>query len=373
MGWGKRWRTVIARIRLENFRNYASLDLEIPPGLTVLHGPNAQGKTNLLEAVHLISTTRLLRGSRESDAIREGAAFARVEATLAETSTEIALTIEAGRRKIAQLNRQSLPRAADVIGRLPSLCVSQADMAIVRGEPSDRRLFLDLELSQLYPAYLNDLAHYKRALEQRNALLRRAQEHGVSAAEFEPWEAAMAGHGSALRAQRRAYIEAVAEPAREVHAQFGGGERFRIAYETKDDAVEAPALRAALAEGRPREIARGSSLFGPHRDDLVLFVENRDARGFGSQGQQRTAVLAVKLAAHEFQSQTRGVPPLLLLDDMLSDLDETRRGQLVEWVLRRAGQALLTCTEPSAAGPALVERAQLFEIRNGTALPEATR
>ncbi len=354
------------RLALENFRNYASLELALSPGLNVFHGANAQGKTNLLEALYLASTTRLLRGSREGEAVRQGEARARVEVTLAEVATEITVLLEPGKRKIAQLNRMALPRASDLIGRLPSVCISQADMAIVRGEPNDRRLFLDLELAQIHPAYLNALAHYKRALEQRNALLRRAQEFPVEASEFEPWEETLAEHGAAIRRYRRAYVEALSAPSAEVHAEFGQGEPLRIEYVAKDPALDAPALRAELAEGRRRDIARGAALSGPHRDDLALWVEARDVRHFGSQGQQRTAVLALKLAAHRHQSEVRGTQPLLLLDDVLSDLDETRRAQLAAWILTHAGQAVLTCTEPEALGRPLLDQARLFRIRAGT-------
>lgn len=354
-----------ARIALRDFRNYASLDLELNPGLTVVCGPNAQGKTNLLEAAYLVATTRLLRGSREGEAVREGTERARVAIELAESRTELAVVLEGGKRKTGQLNGASLPRAADLIGRLPTVCVSLSDMAIVRGEPNERRSFLDLELAQLFPAYLSHLAYYKRALEQRGALLRRAREFPVAPAEFEPWEETLAEHGAAIRRFRREYVGRVEGPAAEIHAQFGGGEGLETRYEARDEARTTPELRQGLESGRERDIARGSTQYGPHRDDLALVVEGRDIRNFGSQGQQRTAVLALKLAAFGEQTATHGKRPLLLLDDMLSELDLHRRKRLTEWILAEAGQALLTCTEAEAAGEELLGSAQVLEVRSG--------
>lgn len=359
----------VETLSLEGFRNYASLHLSLGSGFNVVAGPNAQGKTNLLEALYLVGTTRLLRGQRDVEAIREGDERANVEAELAETGTRIGVSLERGARKRARLNGLALPRAADIIGRLPVVCVSAADMAIVRGEPADRRLFLDLELSALSPAYLHHFALYKRAQEQRGALLRQAREASLPGMLFEPWEAQMAMHGSHLREARRDYISRLIEPTREVHARMGGGEALDLRYEPKDEAFEEEALRSLLESSRAQDIARGASSFGPHRDDLRLEVEGRDARLYGSQGQQRTAVIAVKMATLDVAREERGVPPLLLLDDILSDLDETRRAMLVDVVLDRAAQAVLTCTEASAAGERILSQAKLFAVKAGVVTP----
>ncbi len=353
-------------LTLTAFRNYPSLSLALSPGFNVVSGPNAQGKTNLLEALYLLGTTRLLRGQRDAEAIRDGDDRASVEVELADSGTRLGMTLERGVRKRARINGLALPRAADLIGRLPVVCVSAADMAIVRGEPAERRLFLDLELSALSPAYLHHFAGYKRAQEQRGALLRASRERSIPAAVFEPWESQMAAHGAHLRGARLDYVARLEEPTREVHARMGGGEALGLRYEPKDEATTDEGLTQAFAENRTAEIARGASLVGPHRDDLRLEIEGRDGRLFGSQGQQRTAVIALKLATLDVAREERGVPPLLLLDDILSDLDETRRAMLVEVVLDRAAQAVLTCTEASAAGERILERARLFEVRAGS-------
>jgi DNA replication and repair protein RecF len=361
----KRSGDTVAHVRLWNFRNYERLDQTLDPGLNVLYGPNAQGKTSFLEAVYLVSSTRMLRGAKDSEAIRSGQSMARVAVELAESRTEIAMVVEPGKRKIASLNKIALPRAADVIGRLPCVCVTSTDMEIVRGSPDERRLLMDLELTQLSTAYLNNLAQYKRALEHRNALLRRAQESHVADGEFETWEEILGRTGSAIRDARRVLIAAIEPLAAAVHADLAAGEALLLGYEAKDPALGPEEACTALQGARARDIARGGTSVGPHRDDLAIQVDGRDARYFASQGQQRSAVLAIKLATHLNQTSVRGERPLLLLDDILSDLDQSRRSELVSWILEHAGQAILTCTEPETAGPDLTARAKLLRVDHG--------
>lgn len=355
-------------VTLRDFRNYEVLELELSEGFNVLAGPNAQGKTNFLEALHLLATTRLLRGMRDSEAVRDGAETAEVKAELLGVNTEIGIRLARGVRKRATLNGLGLPRAADLFGRMPCVALSTLDMPIVRGEPGERRLFLDLELSQLFPAYLRHLSLYKRALEQRNALVRASRESHVAASEFEPWEQPMAEHGAALRDARTHYLERLAVHAVEVHAAMGDGEGLQLAYTPRDRAETALELLDALERGRAADAARGGTGVGPHRDDFTVTIDGREARLFGSQGQQRTAVVAIKMATLEVARDELGVPPLFLLDDILSDLDESRRAILVQRTFERAGQAVLTCTEATAAGPDILERARVFEVRAGRVL-----
>lgn len=356
----------VRAVCLESFRNYDRLDLELSSGFNVLAGENAQGKTNFLEALYLASTARLLRGQKDSEAIREGSDRAAVSVEIQPQGTKIGISLERGARKRATLNGLGLPRAADVIGRLPCVCVSSADMAIVRGEPSDRRLFLDLELSGLYPAYLRHLTLYKRALEQRNALLRDSREGMRPCEQFEPWEEQMAHHGIALRNVRLEFLDRLSPASTRYHAHIGAGESISVGYVRRDDAQTEEELRLALQGSRDVDVYRGGTSPGPHRDDLSLDVGGRDCRLFGSQGQQRTSVIAVKLATLEIGREELGAPPLLLLDDILSDLDERRRGLLVEVALEHAGQAVLTCTEASAAGERILQDAAVYHVEGGT-------
>jgi DNA replication and repair protein RecF len=359
----------VSSVSLEGFRNYSHLFLDLSAGFNILSGNNAQGKTNFLEALYLLSTTRLLRGQRDLEAIQQGRNKATVSIQTLENDSQLGMVIETGTRKRAYLNGLALPRAADIIGRLPTVCISSADMEIVRGEPSDRRLFLDLELSSLSPAYLRHLSVFKRALEQRNALLRESRERTLSEALYEPWEAQLGHHGSAMRTARAKYIRNLAPIARELHGVMGEGENLKLAYGARDEALDEESMRLAMANTRAGDIARGGTSIGPHRDDLTIEVDAKEARLFGSQGQQRTAVISLKLATLEYGKRELRFAPLLLLDDILSDLDARRREQLVEIVLANAGQAVLTCTEASAAGKQILDQAKLFAVASGTITP----
>lgn len=354
---------------VEGFRNYRHLEMTPQLGFHVISGPNAQGKTNLLEAISLISTTRLLRGMRDHEAIREGEDRFRVEGSICEGRTSLSMTLERGGRKRALLNGVGLSRAADLIGRLPSVCVSALDLPLVSGEPSERRMFLDLELSQVYPAYLRALSLFKRALEQRNALLKQAQERYVPGENFHAWEAQMATYGASLREYRVRFVAELSPIASQVQSELGEGESLELSYVAKDDAFDAATYESVLEQGRATDIARGTTTLGPHRDDLAIRIAGKEGRLFGSQGQQRSAVIALKLATLELVRDKLGEPPVLLLDDMLSDLDAGRRERLCSWVADHAGQAFLTCTEAAAAGDRILDRSRVYAVQEGTLRP----
>lgn len=360
----------LSRLTLSNFRNYASADIHPSPGINLVTGQNAQGKTNLLEAVYLVSTGRLLRSSKDGHGVREGSERGTVRAVLADSGTELAVELRTGIRKRATINGHGLARASDLLGRLPTVTFSTQDLAIVTGEPSDRRHFLDTELAQQYPAYLKHLGIYKRALEQRNALLRDSREGYVPDEVFEAWEAPLAMHGAAIRVMRNGWISEITADASGRHEWLGAGESLAMHYAMKDDAMIAEALQTSLSENRRSDIARGATTFGPHRDELEIEIAGRPARYFGSQGQQRTAVIAIKLATLEAAKRVFGFPPVLLLDDIFSDLDEQRRSRLVEVAEAEGGQVFLTCTEPSQAGPAILRDAKIYRVESGTVQDE---
>lgn len=353
-------------LKLATFRNFEHLELEIPSGFTILTGQNAQGKTSILESLYWLSTTRMLRGVRDAEAIRQGNHGCMAEVELG-SGTTIAATLETGARKKFFLNGASLPRASDVIGRLPSVVISIFDLEIVRGDPSDRRLFLDIELSALYPAYLRHLTIYKRALEQRNALLKMAQERHVDAFAFDTWEEPLAKEGAELRRFRQDYLNALAPRVASLHSQLSSQpETLTLNYIRKDESIGQDSLLQAYAAGRSHDVHRGSTQIGPHRDDLEILIDGKEARLYGSQGQQRTAVIALKLGTLESAKEYLGEAPLLLLDDMLSDLDAERRARLCHVVANEAGQAILTCTEASAAGEEILDRSKVYAVQQGT-------
>ena len=348
---------IIERLTLHRFRNYRCAEVLPGPGFNIVSGQNAQGKTNLLESVFLVSTGRLLRGTRDAQAILHGEESASVSAELAGTGTCVAVELKRIGRKRVLLNGAALSRPSDVLGRIPTVSFSAADLGIVRGEPSERRHFLDSELSQLFPGYLRHLAVYKRALEQRNALLKAAQESFVADEEFEAWEAQLGEHGAELRRYRREWVGSIAPLVAAAHAELGGGESVSLAYHEHDE--------GELLQTRAEDVRRGFTGVGPHRDDLRIEIGGSEARPYGSQGQQRTAVIALKLAVLSSATNVLGVPPVLLLDDVFSDLDQGRRSRLVERALELGGQAFLTCTEPEQAGVGLIGRSKVFRVVSG--------
>lgn len=349
------------RLVLQDYRNIEFLDIELDQRFNVFAGLNAQGKTSLLESIYLISTSRVLRGSRDTEAIRDDAEESAVKGVLGDSHTEIGVNLGRGKRKKALINGLGLPRASDLIGRLPSVCFWSGDLTLATGDPSGRRMMLDTELSQVFPAYLKAFAIYKRALEQRNALLKQAQERHVPNEVFEGWEASMASQGAILRQYRKDWVEALRPHAQSTHAHMGDGEDFDLQYALKDEGD----LAESYSTLRNQEIARGSTLFGPHRDDLELFIAGRPAKQYGSQGQQRTAVISLKLAVLQTAQETLGFPPVLLLDDIFSDLDLGRRVRLVEAAMQAGGQVFITCTEAEQAGEILQSAAKVFRVHSG--------
>lgn len=358
---GKSGSVALSSLSLRDFRNYESATVEPSPRINIVAGKNAQGKTSLLEAIVLVSRGRVLRSTRDAHAIRHGQTVATVEARLAPTGTKIGVILRAGERKRVELNGLGLPRAADVIGRLPTVSFSSTDLPTVTGDASQRRDFMDWELAQTFPAYLRHLSLYKRALEQRNSLLKQAQERSVPANVFEPWEQQMAAHGEAIRETRENWIGQIGPSAAEAHAELGGNERLQLTYERKDEEN----LVDAYGQRRGNDIMRGTTTLGPHRDDLRMEVDGVEARYFGSQGQQRTAVIALKMAVLDALEDTLGFAPALLLDDVFSDLDVHRRAHLVERTLKRGGQVFLTCTEPEQAGTDITDDVRVFQVESG--------
>lgn len=356
---------MIRTLALKQYRNYAHLELEFPQGLSVVAGPNAQGKTNLLEAIYLIATGRVWRGSRETEAIHAGAEQAMVEAELAPSGTHLRVMLSHGSRKRVMLNSVALPRASDVLGRLPTVLFSNEDLEMVREDASARRRFMDEELAQLSTKYFHNLAGYKRSLEQRNAMLKRQQKEYVDRESIRVWETHLSQFGANLRVLRQEFIKDLASKATHNHFEFSSGESLRIEYHPKEPCFDSEALMDAYEERYVLDCQRGTTSVGPHRDDFLIEIDGRDARTYGSQGQQRTAAIALKLAvAHLLQDSLE--KPVILLDDVLSELDESRRTRLLSWARASSSQTILTCNEVSQVGDELAAAASVFEVRKGT-------
>ncbi len=368
----------IARLKsmtLHQFRNIDSTRLEPGEGINILSGQNAQGKTSCLEAIALLSTGRLLRTSKDSIAIKAGCTQATVHGIIQANGATIGVQLTAGQRKRIELNGIKLARGSDIIGRLPLISFSCFDLTIVTGDASERRQFLDSELAQIFPSYLRDLTIYKRALEQRNALLKQAQTGIVQSETFDPWNQQMAKHGHAMRIARSRWIAEMNPIASEFHRSLASDEVLKLSILQKGNSETAEDFLLMLQSSVSQDIARGSTSAGPHRDDVLIEVNNQEARHFGSQGQQRTAIIALKLAVLTSATEHLDQIPILLLDDVFSDLDKSRRSLLMETAIRFGGQVFITCTEAEQAGVDLLDTAKVFRVHSGriTAVEESLK
>jgi DNA replication and repair protein RecF len=353
-------RCAIARLRVHCFRNYAEATVRFGPGLNIIHGQNAQGKTNILEAIATLALTRSPRTATTADLLLWGQDAGLAEAEVERPPANVLLAARFERDPASgRVTRTALvdgkPRAArSVLGVCPVVLFWPEDLALVRGGPDGRRRFLDVILAQTDPQSAAHMSRYRRVLEQRNALLHQLRAGAAGRDALSGFTSELARHGAWL-AQARARLVVALAPlaAASLHDLSGQRERITLRYApahvatVPDDLAEAEqVLLDTLRTRAAEEIARGITLAGPHRDDVAIDLDGRAARGSASQGQQRSIVLACKLAEVRYLQDTAGVAPVILLDDVLSELDPERRAQLL--ALLAAGgryQVLVTSTE----------------------------
>jgi DNA replication and repair protein RecF len=395
----------LKRLALTNFRSYVRLGLELPPGVVVFHGANGQGKTNLLEAVYVLATTKSTRagGDRELlswQALSEPTAFARVAASIGRADGEVHVDVllraegdgEATNGSGPTISKQirvgGLPRrAVEYVGTVNAVLFSPEDVALVGGPPAGRRRYLDITVSQVNPRYLRALQRYNKVLAQRNHLLRQVRDRRQPMALLEPWDTELATSGSYLIAERERLLSGLNARLPDLYRSLSGGRgRLEVAYRSTlatsrpappvpvgshepPPPLPSPALQerfqACLLAGRDRELAQGVSLVGPHRDDLDFLVDGIQQGVYGSRGQQRLSVLALKLAEVEFMRTETGEDPLLLLDDVLSELDPAKQ-RFVLQTIHDDGQTLLTATDLGGFDPAFLARARVYRVEDGT-------
>ncbi len=350
---------IATRLRLRDFRSYASADVALGPGLTVVHGRNGAGKTNLLEALYFGCTGRSCRTSNEREVVRFDAAVTRVEVDLRdEEGREHALTVgfSPGDAKRMQADGVTVERI-DVRSR-PLICVFLPDrLELVKGPPALRRSHVDQVVAATWPGRSATRRAYGQALAQRNALLARVRSGRASAGSLPAWDAELARHGIALRDDRAAAIELLVPRFASIAAALGLGDEVELRYRPRSRAADAEELAAELAAHSASDLERGFTGHGPHRDDLGLLRGGRELRAYGSQGEQRLALLALLLAERETLAATRNAVPLMLLDDVMSELDPDRRGMLAG-MLSSAGQSVITTTDlahvPGSEDPSVV-------------------
>jgi DNA replication and repair protein RecF len=368
----------VRRLELVDFRSYERLAVDFEPGGSVLVGPNGVGKTNLVEALGYVATLDSHRVASDAPLVRAGATAAIVRCTIVHDGRELLVELEIvpGKANRARLGRSPVRRARDVLGALRLVLFAPEDLELVRGDPAERRRYLDDLLVARQPRYAGVRADYERVVKQRNALLRSAYlarkvggNRGGDLSTLDVWDTHLARHGAELLAGRLELVTALApHVAKAYDAVAAGRGAASIAYRSSlgegalatDRGALESALAVALTESRSSEVERGVTLVGPHRDDLVLTLGELPAKGYASHGECWSYALALRLAAYDLL-RTDGIEPVLVLDDVFAELDSGRRDRLAELV-GSAGQLLVTCAVPEDVPATL--RCVRYDVRD---------
>ena len=340
---------IIKSLKLKNFRNYELLKLKFDKTTNIFYGDNAQGKTNILESIYLSGTTKSHRGTKDRDMIQFQKEEAHIETIVEKRGVPFTIDIHLKKNspKGIAINKIPIKKASELFGVLNVIFFSPEDLNIIKNGPAERRRFIDLELSQLDKVYLSDLSNYNRIINQRNKLLKDIYDRDDLLETLDIWDLQLVHYGNRVMGRRKLFVQQINEIIGKVHDKLTGGREYlQLIYEPgiNDDSLE-----NALLRNRERDIRMKSTSVGPHRDDICFMCGDKknnntmiDIRKFGSQGQQRTSALSLKLAEIELVKQEIKDTPILLLDDVLSELDKHRQNYLLESISDI--QTLITCT-----------------------------
>lgn len=332
----------IESIQLKNYRNYEALDMKLDKETNILYGDNAQGKTNVLEAIYLCGTTKSHRGSKDREIIKfqEDEAHIRMVVSKKNMKYRIDMHLKKNKAKGVAINGLPIKKARELFGIVNLVFFSPEDLNIIKNGPGERRRFLDLELCQLNAIYLTDLSNYNHVVNQRNKLLKDLAFRPDLMDTLDIWDLQMAQFGKKIIQERTKFIEKLNEIIQEIHRNLTGErEALELIYEPS---VTAESIEQEIEKNRERDLKLKLTTIGPHRDDLCVMVNGIDIRKFGSQGQQRTAALSLKLSEIYLVKEVMKDTPVLLLDDVLSELDSSRQNYLLNSI--HDVQTVITCT-----------------------------
>lgn len=355
---------VIKSLELSNFRNYDFLNMEFDKGTNILFGDNAQGKTNILEAIFLCATTKSHKGSKDRDIVNFNAEEAHIRAYLEKNEDEIRIDMHLRKSKTKgiAIDGTRIKKAAELLGLMNVVFFSPEDLSIIKNGPAERRRFVDMELCQLDPLYLYNLNNYNKIVNQRNKLLKDLYLNPSVRDTLNIWDMQLVMFGSKVIERRIAFVEQLNEIIGDIHRKLSGGkEDLRIVYEPD---VEEADFEQKLLAAQDRDIRMKMTTVGPHRDDFSFMVGDIDIRKFGSQGQQRTAALSLKLSEIELVKKMTKDTPVLLLDDVLSELDSNRQNYLLDSI--GDIQTIITCTGLDEFVNDRFEINKVFHVVNGT-------
>ena len=357
----------VTRLQLRDFRNYEDAEVELGAGLTVVAGPNGAGKTNLLEAVFFGCTGRSPRTSTERELVRRGASVTRVVLDTAADGQihRIEVGFEPGESKRLQVDGADVDSLISHDARPLASVFLPERLELVKGPPVGRRAHLDRVVAALWPGRAETRSAYSRALSQRNALLARIRAGHAGVSALDAWDAELARQGIALMRDRREAVHGLRASFGELGTRLGLPGSPELVYRARSGAADAAELAAELGARRAADLERGFTAHGPHRDELALQLDGTSLRIYGSQGQQRIALLALLFAERRLLAERRGRPPLMLLDDVMSELDIERRRLLAE-LLMEEGQAIVTATEPEQVPGTALTHGMVVRVESGT-------
>ncbi|MDC7952467.1 DNA replication/repair protein RecF [Liquorilactobacillus mali] len=372
----------LKELLLKNFRNYCDVDLEFSPQINVLIGENAQGKTNLLEAIYVLAMARSHRTNNERELVNFAEDEALIQGTLERKLSKLKLELFLGKKgKKAKVNHLEQAKLSQYIGQMNVILFAPEDLAIVKGSPAVRRKFIDMEFGQIDAHYLYNLSQYRVLLKQRNHYLKQLQlKQAKDLVLLEVLSDQLAAFGAEIIAKRIIFLSELEEYAQIVQAQITEQkEELNFKYETSIENVYKKDVKQLYADlkklyqsNQKKEIFQGSTLYGPHRDDVQFLINKKNVQVFGSQGQQRTTALAVKLAEIDVMKNETDEYPILLLDDVLSELDGARQTQLLRAIQDRV-QTFLTTPSMSEITRKLIKDPKIFRINAGKITAEEFR
>ena len=355
---------MIQSIELSNFRNYERESFAFHEGTNVLYGDNAQGKTNVLEAIYVGGTTKSHKGSKDSEMIRSGCKEAHLRYFIEKNSrvSKVELHMKKGSSKGIAIDGVPIKNSSELLGLSNIVFFSPEDLGIIKDGPEMRRRFIDMELCQLNKMYLSYLTHYKKVLKQRNAVLKQIQENNDLRPTLEIGNSQFIHYGVKIIELREEFLQQLNDIMKLKHKSLTGGkESIDIIYQPNCKPKD---FENQLFMNEDRDIYMGTTTTGPHRDDMIFMNEDKDLRKYGSQGQKRTAALSLKMSEIEIVEQTIGEKPILLLDDVLSELDRSRQNYLLENI--KGIQTIITCTGLEEFIKNGVNIDRTFEIKSGT-------
>ena len=370
---------IIKSLEIADFRNYENLKIDFSSGTNILYGDNAQGKTNILEAIFISATTKSHKGSKDKEIIRFGKDEGHIRTILEKDNAEyrVDMHLRKNKSKGIAIDGQKIKRASDLIGRLNVVFFSPEDLSIIKNGPSERRRFMDMELCQLDQIYLNSLSKYNKLVVERNKVLKDLFEHPDNSVLLDVQDKQLCEYGSVIIKTREKFIKDLNEIIRPIHEKLTGQKEFLSVYYEPN--VSADEFEKKLRSSRQKDIYTKQTTVGPHKDDFSFIVQKKicesdeygegiDIRKYGSQGQQRTASLSLKLSEIEIVKKAKKENPVLLLDDVLSELDSNRQNYLLNTI--GDIQTIITCTGLDEFVNNRFEIDKLFKVTEGTVSSE---